>query len=84
MLASNLSPSFNWDTTGMSDEQMRRFPEELGKLGFVFNFIYLWRSPDRWFGSGRVCDCPEAGRDAGSGAPAAQVQAAGVDVSHAK
>jgi isocitrate lyase len=23
----------------MSDEEMRRFPEELGKLGFVFNFI---------------------------------------------
>jgi isocitrate lyase len=39
MLAYNLSPSFNWDTTGMSDEQMRRFPEELGKMGFVFNFI---------------------------------------------
>jgi isocitrate lyase len=39
MLAYNLSPSFNWDTTGMSDEEMRRFPEELGKLGFVFNFI---------------------------------------------
>lgn len=39
MLAYNLSPSFNWDTTGLSDEQMRRFPEELGKLGFVFNFI---------------------------------------------
>jgi isocitrate lyase len=39
MLAYNLSPSFNWDTTGMDDEQMRRFPEELGKLGFVFNFI---------------------------------------------
>lgn len=39
MLAYNLSPSFNWDTTGMSDEQMRAFPEELGKLGFVFNFI---------------------------------------------
>jgi isocitrate/methylisocitrate lyase len=39
MLAYNLSPSFNWDTTGMSDEDMRRFPEELGKLGFVFNFI---------------------------------------------
>ena len=39
MLAYNLSPSFNWDTTGMSDEQMRRFPEELGKFGFVFNFI---------------------------------------------
>jgi isocitrate lyase len=39
MLAYNLSPSFNWDTTGMSDDQMRSFPEELGKLGFVFNFI---------------------------------------------
>jgi isocitrate lyase len=39
MLAYNLSPSFNWDTTGMSEEQMRRFPEELGKLGYVFNFI---------------------------------------------
>ena len=39
MLAYNLSPSFNWDTTGMSDEEMRQFPEELGKLGFVFNFI---------------------------------------------
>lgn len=39
MLAYNLSPSFNWDTTGMSDDQMRAFPEELGKMGFVFNFI---------------------------------------------
>src|SRR5512138_3585275 len=39
MLAYNLSPSFNWDTTGMTDEQMRRFPEELGRMGFVFNFI---------------------------------------------
>jgi isocitrate lyase len=39
MLAYNLSPSFNWDTTGMTDEEMKRFPEELGKLGFVFNFI---------------------------------------------
>jgi isocitrate lyase len=39
MLAYNLSPSFNWDTTGMTDEQMRRFPEELGKMGFVFNFM---------------------------------------------
>jgi isocitrate lyase len=39
MLAYNLSPSFNWDTTGLSEDEMRRFPEELGKLGFVFNFI---------------------------------------------
>ncbi|MDX1383750.1 MAG: isocitrate lyase ICL2 [Thermoanaerobaculia bacterium] len=39
MLAYNLSPSFNWDTTGMSDEEMSQFPAELGKMGFVFNFI---------------------------------------------
>jgi len=39
MLAYNLSPSFNWDTTGMSDDEMREFPRELGKLGYVFNFI---------------------------------------------
>ena len=39
MLAYNLSPSFNWDTTGMSDEDMRAFPSELGKMGFVFNFM---------------------------------------------
>jgi len=39
MLAYNLSPSFNWDTTGMTDEEMAAFPTELGSLGFVFNFI---------------------------------------------
>jgi len=39
MMAYNLSPSFNWDTTGMTDDEMRAFPEEIGKLGFVFNFI---------------------------------------------
>ncbi len=39
MLAYNLSPSFNWDTTGMTDDEMRAFPEEIGKMGFVFNFI---------------------------------------------
>jgi isocitrate lyase len=39
MLAYNLSPSFNWDTTGMTDDEMKSFPVELGKLGYVFNFI---------------------------------------------
>ena len=39
MLAYNLSPSFNWDSTGMTDDEMKRFPEKLGKMGFVFNFI---------------------------------------------
>ncbi|MGQ0793771.1 MAG: isocitrate lyase/phosphoenolpyruvate mutase family protein [Deltaproteobacteria bacterium] len=39
MLAYNLSPSFNWDTTGMTEDEMRNFPKEIGKLGFVFDFI---------------------------------------------
>lgn len=39
MLAYNLSPSFNWDTTGMSEQEMKDFPKEIGKLGYVFNFI---------------------------------------------
>jgi len=39
MLAYNLSPSFNWDTTGMTEQEMKDFPKEIGKLGFVFNFI---------------------------------------------
>ena len=39
MLAYNLSPSFNWDTTGMTDDEMRDFPAEIGKLGYVFDFI---------------------------------------------
>ncbi|HVX32972.1 MAG TPA: isocitrate lyase/phosphoenolpyruvate mutase family protein [Solirubrobacterales bacterium] len=39
MLAYNLSPSFNWDSTGMSDDEMRAFPGRLGEAGFVFNFI---------------------------------------------
>ncbi|MGB5820625.1 MAG: isocitrate lyase family protein [Saonia sp.] len=39
MMAYNLSPSFNWDTTGMTEEEMTNFPKELGKMGFVFNFI---------------------------------------------
>ena len=39
MMAYNLSPSFNWDSTGMSEDEMREFPTRLGELGFVFNFI---------------------------------------------
>jgi isocitrate lyase len=39
MLAYNLSPSFNWATTGMSYDEMRAFPDQLGSLGYVFNFI---------------------------------------------
>lgn len=41
MLAYNLSPSFNWDAFGMVDEQIRNFSIELGRFGFVFQFITL-------------------------------------------
>jgi isocitrate lyase len=41
MLAYNLSPSFNWDASGMTEQQMRDFNDELGKLGYVWQFITL-------------------------------------------
>ena len=39
MLAYNLSPSWNWDAWGFTDDQIRAFANELGKMGYVFNFI---------------------------------------------
>jgi isocitrate lyase len=39
MLAYNLSPSWNWDAWGFTDDQLRGFAHELGKMGYVFNFI---------------------------------------------
>ncbi|KAI8805256.1 isocitrate lyase [Cladochytrium replicatum] len=41
MLAYNLSPSFNWDAAGMKDEQIRSFIDDLGALGFTWQFITL-------------------------------------------
>jgi len=40
-LAYNLSPSFNWDAAGMNDSQIGGFCKELGKLGYVWQFITL-------------------------------------------
>mmetsp|Transcript_17168 Transcript_17168/g.20221 ORF Transcript_17168/g.20221 Transcript_17168/m.20221 type:complete len:556 (-) Transcript_17168:187-1854(-) len=40
-LAYNLSPSFNWDATGMNGDELAAFNIELGKLGFVWQFITL-------------------------------------------
>ncbi|XP_027172537.1 isocitrate lyase [Coffea eugenioides] len=39
MLAYNLSPSFNWDASGMTDEQMRDFIPRIAKLGYCWQFI---------------------------------------------
>jgi len=41
MLAYNLSPSFNWDAAGMTDAAMESFTDDLGKRGFVWQFITL-------------------------------------------
>ncbi|CAH9089260.1 unnamed protein product [Cuscuta europaea] len=41
MLAYNLSPSFNWDASGMSDEQMKDFIPRIAKLGYCWQFITL-------------------------------------------
>merc|ERR1712232_1234181 len=41
MLSYNLSPSFNWDTSGMTDAQMESFVWDLAKLGFCWQFITL-------------------------------------------
>jgi len=40
-LCYNLSPSFNWDKAGMTDEQIGTFIKDLGKIGFVWQFITL-------------------------------------------
>lgn len=38
-LAYNLSPSFNWDAAGLGPREMQSYIWELGKLGFVWQFI---------------------------------------------
>jgi isocitrate lyase len=40
-LAYNLSPSFNWDNAGMSDEEIAGFTDRLGENGFIWQFITL-------------------------------------------
>jgi len=41
LFAYNLSPSFNWDAAGMNDKQIAEFTDQLGKAGFVWQFITL-------------------------------------------
>jgi isocitrate lyase len=38
-LAYNLSPSFNWDAAGLGEKEMKAYVWELGKIGFVWQFI---------------------------------------------
>jgi len=41
MLSYNQSPSFNWDASGMTDEEMSTFIWDLGKIGYCWQFITL-------------------------------------------
>eukprot|EP00164_Ancoracysta_twista_P000859 GFYU01001131.1.p1 GENE.GFYU01001131.1~~GFYU01001131.1.p1 ORF type:complete len:561 (-),score=209.25 GFYU01001131.1:1242-2924(-) len=41
LLAYNLSPSFNWDASGMSDETIATFQQQIGRMGFTWQFITL-------------------------------------------
>eukprot|EP01116_Phalansterium_solitarium_P018038 TRINITY_DN4619_c0_g3_i2.p1 TRINITY_DN4619_c0_g3~~TRINITY_DN4619_c0_g3_i2.p1 ORF type:complete len:555 (-),score=188.42 TRINITY_DN4619_c0_g3_i2:1688-3277(-) len=41
MLAYNLSPSFNWDEAGMSEDEIESFISRLAGLGFCWQFITL-------------------------------------------
>ncbi|KAJ1700846.1 hypothetical protein LUZ63_000625 [Rhynchospora breviuscula] len=41
MLAYNLSPSFNWDASGMTDVDMMQFIPKIAQLGFCWQFITL-------------------------------------------
>ncbi|KAG1139294.1 hypothetical protein G6F37_011859 [Rhizopus arrhizus] len=41
LLCYNLSPSFNWDAAGLNDNDMGSYITNLGKLGFVWQFITL-------------------------------------------
>ncbi|KAJ4760794.1 Isocitrate lyase [Rhynchospora pubera] len=41
MLAYNLSPSFNWDASGMTDLDMMQFIPKIAQLGFCWQFITL-------------------------------------------
>ncbi len=42
-LAYNLSPSFNWDAAGLNEKDMKDYVWQLGKLGFVWQFITVSR-----------------------------------------
>jgi isocitrate lyase len=38
-LAYNLSPSFNWSAAGLGEKEMKSYVWDLGRLGFVWQFI---------------------------------------------
>mmetsp|Transcript_41077 Transcript_41077/g.78444 ORF Transcript_41077/g.78444 Transcript_41077/m.78444 type:complete len:148 (-) Transcript_41077:6-449(-) len=41
MLAYNLSPSFNWEKAGMNEKELSTFIQDIGEMGYVWQFITL-------------------------------------------
>lgn len=41
MLAYNLSPSFNWSSANMTDQEIAEYQNRLGEMGYVWQFITL-------------------------------------------
>lgn len=41
MLSYNLSPSFNWEKAGLDEEGLKTFIQDIGALGYVWQFITL-------------------------------------------
>lgn len=41
MLSYNLSPSFNWDASGLTEDEISKFIPNLGKMGYCWQFITL-------------------------------------------
>ena len=83
MLAYNLSPSFNWDTTGMSDEEMRAFPRGARQARLRLQLHHLRRAPDRRARGRGVRHRPARRRDARARPPAAKAPPPRVAVPHA-
>ena len=46
-LAYNLSPSFNWEAAGLTEKDMQDYVWDLGKLGFVWQFITVSKADIR-------------------------------------
>jgi isocitrate lyase len=40
-LAYNLSPSFNWDSAGMTDSEIKTYTDDLAQMGYIWQFITL-------------------------------------------
>ena len=83
MLAYNLSPSFNWDTTGMSDDEMRALPRGARRSSASSSTSSPTAATRSTAWRRGVRDRAARGRHARAGPPAAEVPPARVALPHA-